>query len=443
MSLEEIHLGMDDIDSPAGGCTTHFASIIVQYLSEKHVDWMDYPNLIRLNPGIPFRTRGNGAVALRFKTSARTIDGMMDFIQDRIHEYVDEKYPNTNPGVVVVTGNIPESIERFAKQALWRTIPIELSKRIIIQLRLKHYMGGNGRGLVGALAAIGNTLQDDHTFEYIAYRSLDETSAQRGVDSNSVLEMDKKMGERVFSNLDSSDRPLIEPHGPDPVLYGIRGETAMDVIEASRYVKSKQDTTGWMVFRSNQGTAEHLTHTVRIKDLRPYMAAKVEGVVASKPRMIEGGHMIFSMADETSAIDCAAYEPTQDFRKMVAELRKGDEIIAYASVRPRASKHGPTLNLEGLEVSRIACVISQSNPVCPHCLKRMKSAGKNKGYKCPNCGFKDPDAQKIENEIERDLKTGLYLPPPSAQRHLTRPLSRLDKYYEGLPDKILCIWHYP
>ena len=292
MSSCEIHLGFDDIDSPTGGCTTHFASIIVQYLSDKHVNWLDYPNLIRLNPGIPFRTRGNGAVALRFRAQGEIVDDLIEFMKENVHTYVNEKYPNTNPGIAIVTGAIPEAIEQLSKQALWKTVPIELARRIITKLGVKHYELGNGRGLVGALSAIGNTLQSDHTYEYIAYRASSETSSPRGVDRSSVIEMDKKMGNRVFSNLDS-DKSIIDPHGPDPVLYGIRGESAKDVIEASRYIRSKQDTHRWMVFRTNQGTAEHLTHIVRIKDLRPYMAVIVRGFVASKPQMIEGGHMIF------------------------------------------------------------------------------------------------------------------------------------------------------
>ena len=66
MTRENITIGMDDIDSPNGGCTTHFASLLVEELDKIVEKWLDYPNLIRLNPNIPYRTRGNGAVALRF-----------------------------------------------------------------------------------------------------------------------------------------------------------------------------------------------------------------------------------------------------------------------------------------------------------------------------------------------------------------------------------------
>ncbi len=442
MNSRTIHLGFDDIDSPTGGCTTHFASIVVQYLSDKGVNWLDYPNLIRLNPGIPFRTRGNGAVALRFRAPLEIIENLMKFIEISVQDYVNNEYPNTNPGIVVLADTVPETIREFAKQALWKSVPIELAKRTIAKLGLRHLSFGNGRGLVGALAAIGNLLENDHTYEYLAYRAVSEVTNPRGVDENSVKEMDRKMGDRVFSNMDAG-KSIIDPHGPDPVLYGIRGESASDVIEASKYIKSKQAVQRWMVFRTNQGTAEHLTHLLRIKHLRPYMALIVKGIVSSKPQMIEGGHMIFSISDDTSTIDCAAYEPTHDFRRIVAELHKGDEIKIHASVRPSARKHDKTLNIEGLEIVNLQRIVSKLNPVCPHCLRRMKSAGRNKGYKCVGCGYKDPKAKKLETEIEREIKPGIYLPPPSAQRHLTRPYSRLEKYNEGIPKSILTTWHYP
>ena len=61
-----IHLGIDDIDSLKGGCTTHLAALLVQSLSEvEGLSFLDYPNLVRLNPNIPWKTRGNGAVCFR------------------------------------------------------------------------------------------------------------------------------------------------------------------------------------------------------------------------------------------------------------------------------------------------------------------------------------------------------------------------------------------
>jgi tRNA(Ile2)-agmatinylcytidine synthase len=444
MTVEEVHIGLDDIDSPLGGCTTHFASLLAEHLDREAIEWKDYPRLIRLNPGIPFRTRGNGAVALRLSYQSNLIDMLLGHIEKMIHEYVDESYPNTNPGVVILAGSIPERVQTLSQNALWRAVPIDLARRVLKQCNAVSYQGGNGRGLIGALSAIGNLLTQDHTYEYIAYRSRHHCDEKRGVDPDSVAEMVKRMGTRVFSNIDSLDgRILIEPHGPDPVIFGIRGESAEDVIEAARYVRCNQPVDRWMVFRSNQGTGEHLTHGIRIQDLRPYMACTVHGHVEKSPRIMEGGHVIFRIREGKERVDCAAYEPTRGFRELVRALRPGDEIQVHANVRPKSRKHGLTLNLEGLDIIDLVAQVRQVNPTCPHCLKRMKSAGKEKGYKCFKCGFKDQTAAKIEIPVERTIKEGVYLPPLSAQRHLTKPMSRLGLIKSARSVHLIEKWHYP
>ncbi len=443
MSKKLVQIGMDDIDNPEGGCTTHFASIIVEKLSNLTVDWVDYPNLIRLNPGIPYRTRGNGAVALRFRTDHKNIELIIAMIQELVQHYVGREYPNTNPGVVFLEGNVTKRALDLSKLALWRVVPVELALRVIEDGNLRYYSSGNQRGLIGAISAIANTLTEDHTYEYIAYRTLDDCSETREVDAESVRTMDRTMGDRVFSNVDEAeDRILIEPHGSDPVLFGVRGETANSVIEAGMQVLSKQKVDRWMVFRSNQGTGEHLKHCIEIKNLRPYMAAVVTGRIDSKPRMVEGGHSIFSIVDSSGKIDCAAYEPSGEFRESVMKLMKGDSIKIHAGVRPASRTHELTLNLEGFELIELAKAIKFSNPICPECGKRLKSAGSGKGFKCAKCGYKNPAIGKTETHLTRNLDIGLYLPPARAQRHLTRPLVRVGRCNKGVPQYLIEKWHH-
>jgi len=444
MSIKEIHIGLDDIDSPQGGCTTHFASLLVEHLTKQSADWKDYPRLVRLNPGIPFRTRGNGAVALQFLFDIDLIEELKDRIEQMVHNYVDETYPNTNPGIVIVAEEIPEGVRTLSQQALWRIVPIDLARRLVKRNNIIHYEGGNGRGLIGALSAVGNALEGDHTYEFIAYRAMDQCGTKRGVNPESVLEMVERMEDRVFSNVDPTDgRILIEPHGPDPVLFGVRGETAQDVTDAADFVKSSQNMERWMVFRSNQGTGEHLRNIIKIRNLRPYMASIVHGFVESRSKIIEGGHVVFGLCDDNGRIDCAAYEPTRRFREIIKALRVGDEINVHANVKPSSRSHGLTLNIEGIEILNLAQEIRSLNPVCPHCLKRMKSAGSDKGYKCFKCGFKDRTAVKIESQVERSIKEGLYIPPLSAQRHLTRPIARLELRNSGKPPHLISKWHSP
>mgnify|MGYP006992680835 CR=1 FL=1 len=50
---------MDDTDSDDGMCTTYLTTLIIENLINEGIRLIDYPNLIRLNPNIPWRTRGN------------------------------------------------------------------------------------------------------------------------------------------------------------------------------------------------------------------------------------------------------------------------------------------------------------------------------------------------------------------------------------------------
>jgi len=49
-------VGIDDTDSLKGGCTTYVATELVDKLK---YDLIGFPRLVRLNPNIPWKTRGN------------------------------------------------------------------------------------------------------------------------------------------------------------------------------------------------------------------------------------------------------------------------------------------------------------------------------------------------------------------------------------------------
>ncbi|MEK6851015.1 MAG: DNA-binding protein, partial [Candidatus Thermoplasmatota archaeon] len=58
-----VHLGFDDTDSRRGLCTTWLATEFVREFRDW--DLLGYPRLVRLNPNVPWKTRGNGAICLR------------------------------------------------------------------------------------------------------------------------------------------------------------------------------------------------------------------------------------------------------------------------------------------------------------------------------------------------------------------------------------------
>jgi tRNA(Ile2)-agmatinylcytidine synthase len=101
---------------------------------------------------------------------------------------------------------------------------------------------------------------------------------------------------------------------------------------------------------------------------------------------------------------------------------KGDKVRVGGGIRKSSSKHARTLNVEFFEVLNLQKKTVLVNPRCESCNKRMKSKGRNQGFECVKCGQKSP--HKITIQVPRQIKTQMYLPLPSAHRHLTRPQQR-------------------
>jgi tRNA(Ile2)-agmatinylcytidine synthase len=146
----------------------------------------------------------------------------------------------------------------------------------------------------------------------------------------------------------------------------------------------------------------------------------LEGVVASDPRTLEGGHVVFSLALPgelgDGCIDCIAYEPTKGFRAIVRQLRAGDRVRVYGSFKSR------TLNLEKLELRTLNRFVL-ATPKCELCGRAMESAGRSQGYRCRRCRTARP-AKELQL-VARELEEGLYEVPPVARRHIAKPLIRL------------------
>ena len=65
--VTELHVGIDDTDSEKGGCTTYTATVLFHELSSRGLKPSDFPWLVRLNPNIPWKTRGSSAVESGFR----------------------------------------------------------------------------------------------------------------------------------------------------------------------------------------------------------------------------------------------------------------------------------------------------------------------------------------------------------------------------------------
>jgi tRNA(Ile2)-agmatinylcytidine synthase len=442
----QVHIGIDDTDSPKGGCTTYIAALLVEKFSRMKVRFTDYPNIIRLNPNVPYKTRGNAAVALRFQIPASNIDTVRNMAARTVEANSMIGEPGTDPAIVFVQGKPSRGIIRLSRKALSDIVPVHEASRTLREADGSALSYGGGMGLVGALAAVGQTLETDHTYELIAYRQRENLGKPRRVDRDSVISMDRLTTPHTFSSYDAeSSRILITPHGPDPVLLGLRGETATDVRSAFRMLRILEPIERWVIFRTNHGTEAHFSRLASRGTLRINRPVWLRGVVQHPPRRIRGGHVFVSLLASGGAVECAAFEPTGKFKETVASLIPGDEVAVFGGVKLNEAGGGvPTINLEKMIVDRACEDVRVENPNCPECGKRMKSAGRGQGFRCPRCKHASRDASKQLVNRVRTLRAGLYLPVRKAHRHLTKPLFRYGlekKRWDGKPP--LGIWHEP
>jgi tRNA(Ile2)-agmatinylcytidine synthase len=419
-----LHIGFDDTDSLRGRCTTQLAFKITDYLlREKNADFLDYPLLIRLNPNVPWKTSGNGAVCLRVKV--KNHEKIMENIKQLVEEgsSIDS---GANPGLAFYhREQIPEDIQEFSSIAMYDSLTKQKAETLAKKYGIQYFTFGNGQGLVGSLAAIGCLLHGDHTFEAIAYRKPENCGTPRILDISKVIEYSKYTFPNTFNNYDQyHKRILITPHGPDPVFCGIRGENPEAVVSSLETLQPEEKLEGYMVFRSNQGTDMHLKNELKLSKVKAYMAGHVQCKIKTKPLIIQGGHVLFTVEDFTGVIFPAAiYEPTC-LTNIASQLETGDLVKIGCGVRKATSKHAKILNIEYLSILKLVQTYDICNPLCKDCGKRMKSEGKNKGFQCNRCGYNDHNKEKVYVARDRNLEIGLYLPAPKSHRHLTKPIYR-------------------
>ena len=419
-SKKSLLIGFDDTDSPKGMCTTFLAYKIVDELQKTDSEFLDFPNLIRFNPNVPWKTRGNGAVSIRIRT--KNPSKIKNKIKHLVDIYSDIEN-GANPGLVFFEKeSIPSKFTEFSKLALWQLINRNQAKKFASKNNLEFFYQGNGQGLVGAIGAIGYSF-DDYTLELLSYRQKSKFGKQRKISTNSVKEMQEKTKPYTFNSFDTKkSRVLITPHGPDPVFYGIRGENVDSLLFATKILKSEEKPAGYMIFKSNQGTGDHLKNELDIHTLKPYASGRITGIVSSVPTIHKGGHVFFTISSNSMNVSCAVYKPT-GITSIAQNLMIGDKVCIGGGIKKATKNYPRTLNIEFIEVLVLKRNIQKTNPLCHKCNKKMKSKGKNQNFECIKCGLQSPEKEILE--IPRNINNGLYIPTITAHRHLTRPEQRL------------------
>ncbi|MFC7186796.1 tRNA(Ile)(2)-agmatinylcytidine synthase [Halorubrum yunnanense] len=460
-------VAVDDTDSRERGmCTTYVGARLAERL-ESAGGRVRRRLLVRLNPAVKHKTRGNAAVAVHVADLA--VDTAFDLAAETVREFAAADDPRTSPGLVVADGDVtgdpfapgsapigkgvPGDVAEFARRALRHRLGLDEALSLAEAYGYRHAAFGTGgeteatavagRGRIGALAAVGAPgAFDDWTAERISYRELDRCGTPREVDVESVFAAADAGYPTVWDTVDrETGAAVCVPNAPGPILHGIRGDDPAACREVAGAIESEPVERA-ATFLTNQGTDVHLAPG-RIGDLRDGAGYEVAGRVASDPETKRGGHVHVDVAareegGETDAgsgaarLGCVAFAPTGRFRDRVRALRPGDRVTLCGEHEVREPGNGgaddgraagatSTLKLEKFAVRDLVRT-EPAVPTCPDCGRSMSSAGRDQGYRCRDCGTAAPG--KVAREVDRELEPGWYEVPPSARRHVAKPLVR-------------------
>ncbi len=416
-----MRLGIDDTDSPSGMCTTYLGAVVARRLARSGIP-VGQARLVRLNPNVPWKTRGNAAVCLEFDGDGKTAFGIACSAVDELAEHSCD---GTNPGVVVTGDRLPPW---FYQKAVSDFCKLEEAEEILEHAGALYRGWGNKRGLIGATAAAASEFSDS-TWEILSYRKKHNWGIPRLVDRESLFAAEEATYPHTWDTVDRACKAVVcVPHTPDPVLFGIRGESPQWVMKARSMIHS-EDPAFDQLWVTNQGTDAHLV-AGRIGSLEEGRSYTVCGIVAAGASSGPGGHVSIAIMDPISSafrVDCLAFEPTKDFRGIVRGLLPGDRILAAGSY-----KRG-SINLEKLCIVSLVNADVRRPPPCTICGKRMTSAGKGKGFKCRTCRARETEPEI--DRIDRTVRPGWYEVPPVARRHLAKPLCRNAPLISGLPNR--------
>ena len=351
-------VAVDDTDSMKGNCTTFLATEIIREFGD--LDLIGNPRLVRLNPATPWKTRGNGALVMRFGKGSgpRRFIGNIggrdifcfdrctsfepdpEMMRDRIIPHIQAHHEDdADPGLLI-------SRVKPSQSFYWRGVRTIMDRddidREIERIGGITYTIGNGRGLIGCTCGMAWRPRDS-TFELLSYRPESRWGTERIFDPSTIEAVEHSIPTTFNSWEDRTSKVAMVPSTPCPVMYGLRGDVESDLIRGFEMIKT-EPLDRWAIFLTNQGTDDHIIHNP--KELVPNQSYMLHGKVSSKTRHIEGGHVFFDLDTGLGEVTCGAYEPSKEFRHMVDWLCKGDEVEVMGELRddPR------TLNIEKIHV---------------------------------------------------------------------------------------------
>lgn len=476
-----LFLGLDDTDSLKGGCTTHLAIRILEELVVKGPwDLIGFPRLVRLNPNVPWKTRGNGAVALGLgkglgeplaigeiddrplqayanatpDTTPEAPEKVLDHCVSMVERWSHAGQENTNPGLVLCRRPLAA---RHYWQRVRSVVAIDENRELVKQEDMVYRGWGNGRGLIGAVGALAWPA-GWVSYELLANRQEERWGSVRQLRRTTMERLEFEPG--TFDSFNQyTGQVVVAPRGPDPVLFGLRGLYPPLLKQAAEGL-ADESVESWCIWATNQGSDDHLRQA-RTTQVGPYASYRVRGRVMEAPQKQRGGHLFFTLEDDEGTLQCAAFEPGKPLPAQLELLKAGDEVEVYGGThathretrwegeskadgvpeRPTTSvivgtphakggsapKEGLTLAVEKLRFIYSASKETKvANPRCKECGRAMKSLGKDAGYRCKPCGRWAPEEAARFVPSKDRLSPGWYEPPAGQKRHLARPRALLE-----------------
>ena len=419
-------VGVDDTDSRDEMCTTYIGLRLAALMNNQI---LGYPRLVRLNPNIPYKTRGNGAVCMnlgighgkgnvigRFHgndiishdegNSSHLEENTKSSIISIVNELYVHNNPDTNPGIVFLQKK-PDF--NFYKRCLSEDVPIDSARQTIDDSEGQYIEINNGRGIIGATASIA-WRPGFHTFELICYQG--EKKIKLSMEQKISIARLCDTWKGTFNNMDEENKtPSIFPKERTPVFFGIRATDPNILMKLFHEIRTRFTSIpeDFLIYETNQGTDDHIQFSNGT--IREGMGIKVTGRIHGKTERSHGGHLKGMFLSGNNQISFIVFEPSKKFRNIFENLRDGDKVALIGSVSRGVVK------IEKLELISSSNYYMRIVPVCHVCGVK----GKNKGggnYECPSCGIHIlPDYSLLP----RNINEGKFQPPVSARRHLSMP----------------------
>jgi tRNA(Ile2)-agmatinylcytidine synthase len=427
-----VFLAFDNTDGPEGGCTTHAAFRVLLALPDLALRGL--PRLVRLNPNVPWKTRGNAAVCLPLGLpegpqvrvgelrgrdvlafpEGRPAPATADVVERAWTALQDVAQPNALPGVAAFDEAPPEAAYW---QAVRTFVPPEDARAAVASLRTPHRAAGDGRGLVGCLAAAAWP-GPPSSFEVLSYREPTAWGKPRLVDPAPLLGLDATGA--TFHTIDpATGRLACVPRTPDPFLCGLRGRDPERLAAAALPAllrAAEEPIDGWLLWATNQASGDHATRAGHLGEVPAMGTADLEATVTARAERRQGGHAYVALRDDAGqGFEAVAFEPTHAFRDALSGLLPGDRVRVVGALTEGLVK------LEKLRVLEAAVHRTRRNPLCPGCGRRMRSKGPSTGFRCSGCKERLPPTAAEWVDAARGVDTAWHEAPVMARRHLHRP----------------------